>query len=335
MAFKRTEMTDIPNRARGWIHTRMLSVGRQLLVADMFGQKYIYPKKSGAMVIFRRYLKLAVVTAPLAEGVTPDPHLLEKEDVAAALQQWGAWVELTDVIIDTHEDPVWQQTAERLGIQMGETVENIRWNTLVAGTGVQYTNGAARVAVNTVVDRGDFALCSRTLQRNLARRFTRLVAPGRNFATFAVRPAYWAVTHVDIEFDVRQCTGFIPAENYPSNNSKKMGEIGSVGDFRVVCTTTTPYWAGGGAAGGVNVLETAAVADVYPIVCFGEDAYGVVPMSGYDSFKLMVLQPGVARQGDQLGQLGSAGWKTWQAVCITNDDWMQRIETACTAVPGP
>jgi len=333
MAVGRTEYADISPRSRGWMVRRMLSVGKQLLVSDMFGQKYVFPKKTGQMAIFRRYMRLPLVAAPLAEGVTPDPTQLVKEDVACTLQQWGAWVELTDVIMDTHEDPVWQQTSERLGTQMAETVEWIRWQTLVTGTNVVYANGAARAAVNTVVARGDFVLASRTLQQNLARHMTRLVAPSPKYNTFAVRAAYWGVTHTDMEDDVRQCGGFIASEDY-GTPSKIEGEIGKVGDVRVICTTTVPYWAGAGAAGGVNVLETGGNADVYPIVIFGEDAYGVAPLAGYDSFKLLVLQPGVARGGDQLGQLGSAGWKTWQAIVILNDSWLERIESACTAVPA-
>lgn len=332
--FGRTEMVDIPNRTRGWMVSRMLTVGKQLLVADMFGQKFVYPRKQGTMAVFRRFLKLPLVAAPMAEGVTPEPHKLEKEDVACVLQQWGAWVELTDVIIDTHEDPVWQQSSERLGTQMAETIENIRMQTLVAGTNVIYANGAARNAVNTVLDRGDFALASRTLKNNLAKHFTRLIAPTNKFATFAVRPSFWGIAHVDLEFDISQCTGFIPSENYPTP-TKMEGEIGKVSDTRIICTTTVPSWAGGGAATVGNYLTTGGIADVYPLLIFGEDAYGCMPLAGYSSFKLYVLQVGVARSTDPLAQTGSMGWKTWQAIIILEDDWMLRVESAVTAVPGP
>ena len=42
----------------------------------------------------------------MAEGVTPPSQKLTYEDISVVLQQWGTGVEITDVIVDNHEDDV-------------------------------------------------------------------------------------------------------------------------------------------------------------------------------------------------------------------------------------
>jgi len=329
-----TEYGDIKPRTAGWICKKMLLVGKPLLVSDKFGQIITMPKNESENIVLRRYTKLPITGAkvPMAEGVTPDATQLTKEDVVATLLQYGAWVQISDKIEDLHDDPILNIASERLGEQAAETIDSIRFDYLVAGTSVQYANGALRTSVNTVIDRGDIRIAQRTLARNLSKFITRLISPSPDFGTAAVEAGYWAVTHVDLEHDIRSMSGFINAKDYPRGGAIE-GEIGAVDKVRFVTTTQMPYWTGGGAAGGTNVLETGGIADVYPVLIFARDAYAIIPLAGKNSLKVMVLNPNVPRGGDPLGQRGSAAWKTMQTVCILNDSWMTRIETACTSVP--
>ena len=60
----------------------------------------------------------------------------------------------------------------------------------------------------------------------------------------------------------------------------------------------------------------------------GRDAYAAVRLQGLKSFEMFVLNPGIARGGDALGQRGTAGWKTWYAAKILTENYMLRLEVA-------
>ena len=52
-----------------------------------------------------------------------------------------------------------------------------------------------------------------------------------------------------------------------------------------ICDATN----GEGIIGGTNVIETSTNADVYPILIFARDAYGIVPLKGKSSIVPMML----------------------------------------------
>ena len=90
-----------------------------------------------------------------------------------------------------------------------------------------------------------------------------------------------------------------------------------------------PFADAGGDAG--NMISTSGVkADVYPYIFCGADAYATVPFKGKNAVVPMVLNPGVPREGDPMGQRGSVSWKTLTGTVILNDAWMVRLEAAVT-----
>ena len=81
------------------------------------------------------------------------------------------------------------------------------------------------------------------------------------------------------------------------------------------------------------MLSTAGTkADVYKIAVFGQDAYATCPLKGKDAAQILVRNPGKAEKGDELGQTGSVGWKTWWAGKILNDAWLVRVEVAASSL---
>ena len=85
-----------------------------------------------------------------------------------------------------------------------------------------------------------------------------------------------------------------------------------------------------GAASGVTLRSTGGVnADIYPILIFARDAFGIVPLKGKSSMTPMVVNPKPAA-GDPLAQRGTVGWKLWTATVILQDAFLARLEVACT-----
>lgn len=339
---------DISPRTAAYAVTDLLDRGAPLLVFEKLGQSKPLMQNKTKSVTFRRYfLKDAALASftpanyfssdnfdptkkQLTEGVTPAATALDKEDITATLVQHGDRTEISDVVMDTHEDPVLQEAIDILGEQAPVIIEKARFNVLKAGSNVIYGNGTARTDVNTKLGKAEMNQASRTMKRQLAKQITRVVRSTPAYGTEAIAPSFIAVCHPDLEYDIWQLTGYIAPEDYGTMTPWE-NEIGAVRPFRFIGTTICEPWESAGATGGTNVIETnGANADVYPILVFAKDAFGLVPLKGKASLIPMVVNPKPS-DSDPMAQRGHVSWKAMQTTIILQDFWMIRIEVACTA----
>src|SRR4030067_3328027 len=109
------QYNDISPRTQAYADKRLLTRAVPNNILGQFGQVRTLPQKNTQVIKFRRYNKLSVATTPLTEGVTPTGKTLTKTDVTATLKQYGDFVTITDVIQDTHEDPILRESTDILG----------------------------------------------------------------------------------------------------------------------------------------------------------------------------------------------------------------------------
>lgn len=290
------------------------------------------PKNKGQLVVFRRFIPFEINTTALVEGVTPAPNMLQYEDVSVVLSQYGAWVNFTDVIADTSEDPNLQKITMGLGEQAAGTKEALIWSELIGGTNVIYSGTATqRSEVAAPLAEEDLIAAQRYLKAAKARPITKMLKASTNIATEPVAPAYIAFGHTNLEPDFRALTGFVPREKYSNYSVVSEWELGKFQDIRVVLSPDLEilYGAGDDTPTGVLSADGANV-DVYPIVVIGQDAYGIVPLRGMDSATVTVKNPTPTYE-DPLAQRGFASYKMWYAVLRLNETWMVRIEAAASA----
>lgn len=326
---------DISPRTAAFVVADLLKRGMPYLVIEKFAQAKALPGNKTQAMKFRRYEHLPLATTPLVEGVTPTSIKPTYTDITAVLKQYGSVIELTDIIADTHEDPIIKDNNMLLGEQGARTMEAVRFNILKAGTNAFFANGSARGDVNTPVSLAKQRAIVRALKRQYAMQITSIIKSTVNFNTESVLPSYVAICHTDCESDVRSLPGFIDVKDYGSVPPYEM-EIGSVESVRYLQSQVFEAWAdsGGAYAGsGTAMLSTTGVdADVYPIIYLGRDAFATIALRGKFALEPKVLNPGTPRGGDPLGQRGSQGWKTMQTAVILNDAWMARLECAVTAL---
>lgn len=327
-----TTYGDITPRTAAYVAVELLRRATPYLVLEKFGQAKTLPARKSNVMKFRRYNALSMALTALTEGVTPPSKKLSYTDITATLYQYGDLVEITDIVQDTHEDPILQETQTIMGEQAAKTVETLRFNVLKAGTSIYYAgNVAARTSVTAVASRSDQRAIVRALDRQDTGHITSIVRSTPSFNTEAVLPAYVAVGHVDLKTDIRSMTGFIDAKDYGSISPWE-GEIGGCEDVRYITSTIFTSWADGGSstgAGSTRVSTAGSACDVYPLLYFGKDAYGMIALKGEFAITPMVINP-VPSKSDPLGQRGSVSWKTMQTAVILNDAWMYRYEVACT-----
>lgn len=337
---------DISPAVAAYSVVRMLKRAQPLLQLERFGQTYVLPTNSTQTAKFRRYFLSGstgaagsgsgnfyapVATTPLVEGVTPSGSTLANQDYTATLAQYGDFITITDVVLDTHTDNVLQEATDILGERAAETVEVLRFNVLKAGTNVFYANNVGgRSSVVAAISLADQRRVTTGLNRQNAKKITSVVSSSVDQNTKSVEAAYMAVCHPDCETDLRNITGFKPVADYGPHTSPMEGEIGSIEQVRYLSSTVIAPFADAGGAKGSMRSTSGTSADVYPILYFARDAYGIIPLKGKSSMTPMVVNPKPA-PGDPLAQRGTVGWKLWTTTLILQDAFMARLEVAATA----
>ncbi len=324
-------------RVAAYAVAKLLKRALPYLVIEKFGTNYPIPQKNTLTAKFRRFNALPINATPLVEGVTPDGTPMTVSDYTATLTQYGDFIEITDVVLDTSDDPVMEQATEVLSEQAAQSIETMRFNILVAGTNVQYANGTARDAVNTALSLPLQRAVTRALARQNARHITNIVKSTPDYGTQQVAASYVALCHPDVENDIRNMVGYVPIERYGTLTPWE-NEVGKVEQVRYLTSTIfQPFASAGGvistASGSTtNMISTNGTnADVYPILYLAKNAYGIVPLKGKDALTIMVVNP-MPAASDPLAQRGTAGWKTMQTCIILNDAWMCRLEVGASAL---
>lgn len=321
---------DITPRTAAYNAVELLKRAMPYLCLEKFGQAKSLPGNKTQSMKFRRYNSLGLRTTPLTEGVTPSSDKMTATDLTATLYQYGGLVEITDIIQDTHEDPVLQEATAVSGEQAAKTVETLRYNVLKACSNVFYANSvAARTDVATVITRADQRKVVRALERQEAQHITSIVKSTPSFNTESILPAYVGVTHVDMTSDIRGMNGFTSVADYGGIKAWET-EVGACEDVRYLKSTIFTPYLDGGSATTTGLLTTAGVGcDVYPVMFFGKDAYGMIALKGKYAITPIVINP-TPSKSDPLGQRGSVSWKTMQTTIILNDAWMAVGEFCCT-----
>jgi N4-gp56 family major capsid protein len=333
----------------------MLEHAQPITVLGDFGTQREMPQNSTDTLVFRRTLPFGASTAGttienssryvgtpditasnfvLAEGVTPNSNTISFQDVSVQLQQYGVLFKYSSKTEQLYEDDIPGEMVKLTGETLAEVMELVRYGVLKAGSTVIYANGSSRSAVNTAISLNAIRKAARTLESNRCRRVTSRLAPGVNFGTRAVQPAYVVFCHTDAVSDIRNLPGFTRVEEYGSFKPIHDREVGACEDFRFISSPLLKsFLAAGASVGSSGMLSVGASnVDVYPFIVIGEDAWGQVALKGMSAIKPVVLKASQTNHANPLGQFGYVGASTWFATVRLNDAWMARIEAGVTAL---
>lgn len=320
-----TTRTQIPAEVNVFYDKTLLMRAVPAFIHARWAQVRDIPRKAGTATIkFRRYGNLSAATTALSEGVTPTGSQLSVTDITATVAQYGDFVTITDVLDYESEDPILMETAEILGDQMGDTIDQITRDILAAGTSVFYagTGNVARADVATGDNITDVLVkkAVRLLKNNKAKKITRMINADTGINTTPINAAFIGLVHPNTTYDLKGVTGFVPVEKYASTKQAMSDEIGAVDEVRFVESPNAKVFTGAGTAG----------IDVYGTVIFGAEAYGTTRVSG-EAVKNIVKPLGSAGTDDPLDQRATSGWKITFVAKILNNDFITRIEHAVSA----
>ena len=333
----------------------MLAHAQPITVLGDFGTQREIPQNSTDTIVFRRTLPFGANTAGttientqryvgtpqivpsqfvLGEGATPNANTLTFQDISVTLQQYGLLFKFSSKVELLYEDDIPGEMVKLTGETMAEVLELVRYGVLKAGSTVIYAGGvSSRASVNTVITLNSLRKAARTLESNRAKRVTSRLAPGVDFGTRGVQPAFIVFVHTDAIADIRNLPGFVKVEEYGNYKPLHDMEIGACEDFRFVKSPLlTSFQAAGSATLNGTLSLGGAAVDVYPFIIVGEDCWGQVALKGMNAIKPTVLRSGTISHANPLGQFGYVGASTWFAAVRLNEAWMARIECAVTAL---
>ena len=272
------------------------------LVYFNYGQKRSLPKNSGKIITFRKYNSLAPVNSPLTEGVTPAGNSLSVSEIQATVEQYGDYIEISDVLDLVGIDPVLTETAELLGEQAGETIDNLIRDKISNGTNVRYVGEYATSTdtVSGVMTSGEIMKAVRTLKNDNAKPFD-----GKY---------YIGIIDPDISYDLQRDPLFLDVSKYNGGTQIIDGEIGKLGKVRFVETTNTK----------VEMNQSGNY--VHSCFIIGKDAYGIVDIEGSAKPEMIIKPHGSSGTSDPLNQRATSGWKVMFTAQRLNELAMIRIE---------
>jgi len=338
----------MPLLTQGFYFKTYLSVAMPKLVHDRFGMKATLPKGNGETVVWRRWLKLAINTTPLADGITPPGKKLAYENVTGAVKWYGDWVGITDQVQFFSPDPVLSIATRRLAEQSAETADVITRDVINAGTsflrvtadGASPTVGVGvRTTVNGVLTATAMDSILTMFEAANATMFHGQMNASTKISTEPLAPAYIMIVHPHVAHSLKKLNtlaamgeDWTPRERYAAGNVAYPTEIGSYRGFRILTSTLAKVWpdTGGNTTVGTTNNGTAVyrsttgttLGDVYSCLCLAKDAYGVVKLAGSSATYFNKA----GGNADALHQRSTAGWKFAKTSVILNETYMARIE---------
>ena len=308
-----TTDTGLSKEMKTFYSDYLIDMAEPNLVHDQFGQKHPIPKNGGKIIEFRKYDSLPKALTPLTEGVTPNGQKLSMSVITSNVQQYGGYIELSDILLLTAIDNNLVQATKLLGSQAGRTLDTITREVLNGGTNVQYSEGQV-TARNALV--GGQASGNHYLTVDAVRRAVRFL---KVMNAPKINGSYVGIIHPDVSYDLMSDPKWVNVKTYSDPDGIYEGEIGKIEGVRFVETSEAKVFEGAGASG----------VDVYSTLILGADAYGVTEITG-GGLEHIVKQLGSAGTADPLNQRATAGWKATKTAERLVEQYMIRIETAST-----
>jgi len=329
MALQTTGSAGLSDDMKTFYNRDLLERTVLKILHGMWGQANNIPRNGGRIIEWRKFSALSTATTPLIEGTLySDLKNLTVTAITGTVDQYGDAIGFSDYVDVVAIDPLLAEATKILSEQAVQTIDELIRDVLVAGTTVNYANGAANraaVAANDDFANMDGAGSTQTggslvdirtivldMELNRARR---------------IGGFYQAITHPRVMFDIQQTTEWREQQLYGRTQRQQQGGLGNVteGPSPVGEIYGVQFWVtdvakvfSGAGAGSI---------DVYSILVFGEDAFGSVNLA--EGNLQTIFKPlGSAGTADPLDQQQTMGWKVLFGTKILQQAFMLRYECA-------
>ncbi len=311
-----TETGSLSAEMKTFYEKRLLDQAEPLLVHNQFGDKYPIPANNGKKIEFRKYSALPKALTALTEGVTPAGNSLTVTTVEGTVKQYGDWIQLSDMLQMTAIDNNVVQATKLLSSQAGRTLDTVTREVLAGGTNVIYAPKVVDGAETEVLSRSTLTPECVLTPFVVMRAAATLEAMN----TPKIDGSYVLIIHPYCRETLQESPGWVDVVKYKEGNNTFSGEIGKIGDVRVVTTSEAKV---------INdstcpVVESTTYYSVFTSLLLGANAYGVTMLEN-GGLQHIVKQLGYGE--DPLNQRSSCGWKATSVAVRLCEEYMVRIES--------
>ncbi|MGN0527412.1 MAG: N4-gp56 family major capsid protein [Acutalibacteraceae bacterium] len=309
-----TSTAELSAEMKTFYDKTLITLASPYLVHDQFGQKRDIPKNGGKIIEFRKFSSLPKALTPLTEGVTPTGNKLNVSTVSATVEQYGDYIEQSDLLELTAIDNTIVEATKQLASQAGLTMDTIVRNEIVGGTNVLYCPKVSDGVETEVTSRSEIDNTSLLRVKDVFKAAAELKAMNAP----KIDGYYVGIIHPYVAYDLMQEAGnqWMEVQKYTTPENMLNGEIGCLGGVRFVESTEAKIW-----------NEGASGCAVFATLIMGADAFGVTSVQG-GGVEHIVKQKGYGN--DPLNQRSSVGWKGLKTAKRLVEEYLLRIESGST-----
>jgi N4-gp56 family major capsid protein len=230
--------SDFSNDAVTFIAKKTLSIAMKNVVMYNLGDKAKLDSGNSKTFQYTRYDRLALPLVALTDGVTPSQTTMSISRVQATADQWGAYVNLSDVAELTIAHPVMAKAIDLQGYQSAETIDREIILVLLAGTSVAFPG--------SVTKRSSLSSTSTdVVTTDLVRK---VVAGLRHLGAMPYEGSDF-VGAIDpfVSMDISKDTTFVNAASYSNIKVLQNGEVGKWMGTRWMESNAIPILSGAAA----------------------------------------------------------------------------------------
>jgi len=238
-----TTDSGLTKEMRKYYEMQLIREAEPELIHNQFGQKKPIPKGNGKTINFRKYSSLGKALTPLTEGVTPSGQKLNVTEVEATVNQYGRYVEISDVLMIAAIDNNLQEATTLCASQAAKTLDTVTREVLNGGTSVQIgeSGKSARHLLVGGESSGNDYLTVNAIKKAV-RNLKVQNAP-------KIDGYYVGIIHPDCAFDLTSDSDWKYPHQYVDTQNLYSGEIGSIAGVRFVETTEAKIFHGDNLAG--------------------------------------------------------------------------------------
>ena len=274
--------------------------------------------------------------------------------IEAELQKLGFFTEFTKDSLDFDtQAELYEHLSRELIVGANEITEDVLQIDLLNGAGTIRFGGAATSDATvtgegtvSLIDYADLQRMSIDLDNNRTPKKTKIISGSRMVDTRTIGAGRVLYVGSELIPTITKMTdsfgnaAFVAVEQYAHAGDYKRGadmingEIGKVGEFRIVVVPEMAHWAGVGAAVTANegYRETGSNYDVFPMLCIGDGAFTTVGFQtdgASTKFKIFTKMPGeaVANHNDPYGETGFSSIKWFYATLFLRPERIALAKT--------
>lgn len=312
-----TETLTTENAHTYW-ETALIYLAGPKLIHDQCAQLTKIPEGNSKTVEFNvvQDLSTDIDSNTLAEGVPGDGQQLTITPITVEVAQYGNYVEISDMLQLTAKHGMFKVATNKLSSQAAGVGDKITRNKMHECTTSFVAGGVAslsKITADTYLTVDDIFKAAARLK-------------GKDTPTFG-DGCYRAIAHPyvtkDLMSNAKETTAWMDIKKYANPEDILNGEVGKVGQVRVLETTNAKYYKAGDEA----ISDAASGVTVFATIVLGDDAVGTTELSGMG---LSMIIKSAAEIGGPLEQYGTAGWKMTKAAEILCDDYITKIYSSAS-----